>query len=198
MAYGLPVEGKDGPFLGGQLSEVVTCDVGSTVGDARRMLDETGDESIVVLAGGSLVVGEVEAETLHGHGDDERLLDVMDPVPTTVRPSVTVESLAESGGGRRLVTTSDGRLLGQAIVEADDDHDHHEHDHDHDHGDEVDTDAFDRELADVMEAIEERFGDREPSEAELRAFLRERMLAAGKSAEEADRCLDELEPAEEG
>ncbi len=197
MAYGLPVEGKDGPFLGGQLSEVATCDVGLTVGDARRLLDETAAESIVVLAGGDLVVGEVEAEPLHGHGDDERLLDVMDPVPTTVRPSVTVESLAEAGGGRRLVTTSDGWLLGQAIVEADEGHDH-EHDYDHDHGDEVDTDAFDRELADVMEAIEERFGDREPSEAELRAFLRERLLAEGKSAEEADRFLDQLESAEDG
>ena len=197
MAYGLPVEGKDGPFLGGQLSEVATCDVGLTVGDARRMLDETVAESIVVLADGSLVVGEVEAQTLHGHSDDERLLDVMDPVPTTVRPSVTVESLAEGGGGRRLVTTSDGRLLGQAIVEADEHHGH-DHDHDHDHGDEVDTDAFDRELADVMEAIEERFGDREPSEAELRSFLRERLLAEGKSAEEADLFLDQLESAEDG
>ena len=194
MAYGLPIEGKDGPFLGGQLSEVATCDVSLTVGDARSLLDETAADSVVVLAEGSLVVGEVEPETLHGHGDDERLLDVMDPVPTTVRPSVTVGSLAD-GGGRRLVTTSDGRLLGQAIVEADDDHDH---DHDHDHGDEVDTDAFDRELADVMEAIEERFGDREPSEAELRSFLHDRLLAEGRNAEEADRFLDQLESAEDG
>jgi len=195
MAYGLPVEGKDGPFLGGQLSEVATCDVGLSVGDARRVLDETPAESLVVLADGSLVVGEVEAETLHGHGDDERLLDVMDPVPTTVRPSVTVESLAEGGGGRRLVTTSDGRLLGQVIVEADEGDHHH---HDHDHGNEVDTDAFDRELAEVVEAIEERFGDREPSEAELRSFLRERLLAEGRSVEDADRYLDQLESAEDG
>jgi CBS domain-containing protein len=195
MAYGLPVEGADGPFLGGQVSEVATCDVGLTVGDARRLLDETAAGSVVVLAGDSLVVGELEAEMLHGHGDDERLLDVMDPVPTTVRPSVTVESLAQAGGGRRLVTTSDGRLLGQATVEAAEDHDH---DHDHDHGEEADSDAFDRELADVMEAIEERFGDREPSEAELRSFLRARLVAEGKSAEEADRFLDQLESAEDG
>ena len=195
MGYGLPVEGKDGPFLGKRLSDVATCDVGLTVGDTRRLLEEMAGESIVVLAGGDLVVGEVEAETLHGHADDERVLDVMDPVPTTVRPSVTVESLAEAGGGRRLVTTSDGRLLGQAIVEAGEDHDH---EHDHDHGDEVDSDAFDRELADVMEAIEERFGDREPSEAELRSFLHDRLLAEGRSAEEADRFLDQLESAEDG
>jgi hypothetical protein len=122
----------------------------------------------------------------------------MDPVPTTVRPSVTVESLAEGGGGRRLVTTSDGRLLGQAIVDAAEGEGDHEHDHDHDHGNEVDTDAFDRELADVMEAIEERFGDSEPSEAELRSFLHDRLRAEGRSAVEADRFLDQLESAEDG
>ena len=193
MAYGLPVEGNDGPFLGGQVSEVATCDIGLTVGVARRLLDETAAESVVVLAGDSLVVGELEAETLHGHGDDERLLDVMDPVPTTVRPSVTVESLAEAGGGRRLVTTSDGRLLGQAIVEAEEDYDH-----DHDHGEEIDSDAFDRELAGVMEAIEERFGDREPSEEELRSLLHERLVAEGRSPEDAERFLDQLEAGDEG
>jgi hypothetical protein len=44
-----------------------------------------------------------------------------------------------------------------------------------------------------MAAVEERFGDREPSEAEMRAFLRERLVAEGRSPEDADRFLDELE-----
>ncbi len=197
MAYGLPVEGKDGPFLGGQLSDVATCDVGLTVGDARAVLEGSEGESVIVLAGDGLVVGELEAGTLHGRDDGDRLLDVMDPVPTTVRPSVTVASLAEGGGGSRLVTTSDGRLLGLATVDPAEgeheghDHDHEGHDHEgHDH--DADAEAFDRELASVVEAIEERFGDQEPSEAELRSFLRERLLAEGKSAEDADRFLDEL------
>ena len=180
MAYGLPVEGADGPFLGDELVEAVTCDVGATVGDVRRLL---GDSPVIVLAGG-LAVGEVDADTLEGHGEDVKLLDVMDPVPTTVRPSVTVAAASESGGGRQLVTTSDGRLVGQAFVDA------HEHDYDHDH---VDEDAFDRELASVMAAVEERFGDREPSEEELRTFLRDRLVGEGRSAEDADRFLDELE-----
>ncbi len=203
MAYGLPVEGADGPFLGDDLSEVTTCEVGATVGEARALLGESGAESVVVLAGGGLVVGEFEAGTLDGHGDDERLLDAMDPVPTTVRPSVTVASLAEGGGGRRLVTTSDGRLLGEATVDAaPDDGDHQDHDHDHaghDHApDEIDPDAFDRELTQVMAAVEERFGDREPSEAELRTFLHERLVAEGKSPEEADAFLDQLEAGDDG
>ena len=178
MAYGLPVEGADGPFLGDDLVAATTCDVGATVGEARKLV---GDGPVVVVADG-LVVGEVDAETLEGVADDEKVLEVMDPVPTTVRPSVTVAAAAEGGGGRQLVTTSDGRLVGQAFVDA------HAHDHDH-----VDEEAFDRELAEVMEAIEERFGDREPSEAELRAFLRERLVAEGRSAEDADRFLDQLE-----
>jgi len=192
MAYGLPVEGRDGPFLGGQLVDVPTCDVAGTVGDARRLLSGSGAETVVVVAGDALAVGEVDAETLDGLADGDALLDVMGPVPTTVRPSVTVASVAEAGGGTPLVTTSDGRLLGQAVVEADDSgHDDHEG-HDHEGHD----DDFDRELAQVMEAIEERFGDREPSEAELRSFLHGRLVAEGRSAEDADRFLDQLEAGE--
>lgn len=179
MAYGLPVEGADGPFLGDDLVAAATCDIGATVGEARRVL---GDQAVIVLADG-LAVGEIDPGGLDGHADDERVLDVMDPVPTTVRPSVTEAGAAESGGGRQLVTTPDGRLLGQAFVEG----------HDHEH---IDEDAFDHELASVMEAVEERFGDREPSEEELRAFLRERLVAEGRSAEDADRFLDELEAGE--
>ena len=178
MAYGLPVEGADGPFLGDDLEEATACDIATTLGEIRVLL---GQIPVVVVADG-LVVGELVAESAEGHADDEKVLDIMDLVPTTVRPSVTVAAAAEGGGGRQLVTTSDGRLVGQAFVEA------HEHEHDH-----VDEEAFDRELAEVMEGIEERFGDREPSEAELRAFLRERLVAEGRSAEDADRFLDQLE-----
>ncbi|HVL07237.1 MAG TPA: hypothetical protein VM388_14705 [Acidimicrobiales bacterium] len=180
MAYGLPVEGDDGPFLGGHVSEVPTCDAGATVEEARAALGD--GETVVVVAGDGLVVGETGAETLDGHAGDAAVLDIMDPVPTTVRPSVTVAALAEAGGGSRLVTTSDGRLLGLATVEAE------EHDHDHEG-----MEAFEKELTDVMASVEERFGGREPTEAELRSFLRDRLLAEGRSAEDADRFLDELE-----
>jgi hypothetical protein len=53
--------------------------------------------------------------------------------------------------------------------------------------------AFEKELTEVMAGVEERFGDREPTEAELRSFLRDRLVAEGRSAEDADRFLDELE-----
>ncbi len=182
MAYGLPVEGADGPFLGGELSEVPTCDAGATVADARAAIGDA--ESVIIVAGDGLVVGEIDAEALPGLAGDAAVLDVMDPVPTTVRPSVTAAALAEAGGGSRLVTTSDGRLLGLATVEGE----AHDHDHDDDN-----MEAFEKELTEVMAAVEERFGDREPTEAELRSFLRDRLVAEGRSPEDADRFLDELE-----
>ena len=195
MAYGLPTEGEDGPFIGDRVSTVPTCDAASTVADARRALEGSDGGRLVVLAGDGLAVGEVEADELEGRGDDEVLLDVMSPVPSTYRPSVTFEALIEDGGtGQFLVSTPDGRLVGAVTIEAGDhDHDDHDHDgHDHKHGS-FDEQQFEKDLTEIMGAIEERFGDREPSEAELRAFLRERLVAEGRSEEEADKFLDEMQ-----
>ena len=186
MAYGLPVEGADGPFLGDELSEVPTCDAGATVADARAAIGDA--EAVIIVAAEGLVVGEIDAEALTTPAPEAAVLDVMDPVPSTVRPSVTVAALAEAGGGSRLVTTSAGRLLGAATVEGE----AHEHDHGHEH-DDGGMEAFEKELTDVMVAVEERFGDRDPTEAELRAFLRDRLVTEGRSPEDADRFLDELE-----
>ena len=188
MAYGLPVEGEDGPFLGQQVGEVLTCQLDVTVGDVRGVVAEAG--TVVVLDRG-LAVGEVDDDALAGQDDDVPLLEVLRPVPSTVRPSVTVRAVAEAGGGRRLVTTSDGRLLGQATVEGGAEDGHAGHDHGA-------MDPFERELGQVMEAVEERFGDREPSEAELRSFLHDRLVAEGRSPEDADRFLDQLDTGDEG
>jgi len=198
MAYGLPVEGDDGPFLGGQLEAVATCDVTLTVADARRAIDRSVGDQVVLVHHDGMAVGEVDDELLQGHPDDAPLLDLLRPVPSTVRPSVTVASVVETGGGEQLVTTSDGRLLGLSTVHTDHEHGHEGHDHaDHDHGESsVDGERYEAELAEVMTAIEERFGEREPSAEELRAFLRDRLVAEGRSAEEAERYLDELEVAE--
>lgn len=45
---------------------------------------------------------------------------------------------------------------------------------------------------DVIFAAQERFGDREPSDEEMRSFLRERLMSEGKSAEEADEFLAQM------
>ncbi len=201
MAFGLPVEGDDGPFLGDRVQPVATCDVSRSVADARRALDGSGEDVVVLVAEG-MAVGEVDRGSLEGHAADVALLEILSPVPSTVRPSVTVASVAEGGGGARLVTSSDGRLLGRAAVEPGDaGHDGHDHDdHDdhegHDHGGGLDMERYEEELTAVTKAVEERFGGREPSAEELRAFLHDRLVAEGKSAEDADRLLEALEVGE--
>jgi len=211
MAYGLPVEGEDGPFVGQAVSEAVTVDVGATVAEARSRLREAGTDVAVVIHDRGGAVGEVDDGLLAGSDGDRSLLDVMRPVPSTIRPSVTVSSLAESGRERVLVSTSDGHLLGLAAMDPgdDDDHDHHDHEghdhhdhegHDHEGHDPSDEDdgssrlqRMEQELTEVMEAVAVHFGEREPSDEELRSFLRERLLAEGHSAEEADQFMAEMD-----
>ena len=41
----------------------------------------------------------------------------------------------------------------------------------------------------VIFAVQEHFGDRQPSEEEIQAFLRQHMIEQGKTAEEADEFL---------
>jgi CBS domain-containing protein len=189
MAYGLPVEGEDGPFVGERVEELPTCGPDQTVADARSRLEESGADEVVVVAAENLAIGLVDAEALEGAGADDRLLDVMAPVPGAIRPSVTAASLADRDVERVLVTTPDGLLLGMvsggADTGQDDGGDHH-----HDHPPELEQ--VERELTEVMDAARERFGDREPTEEELHELLRDRLVEEGRSPEEADRFMAEL------
>lgn len=47
-------------------------------------------------------------------------------------------------------------------------------------------------LLDVAGAVQEHFGDREPSEDELRVFLRQRLIDEGKSESEVEAILRDL------
>ncbi len=116
MGFGLPVEGEEGPFVGERLESVVTLDPDLTVTEALARLGDVDAADAVVVAEG-LAVGAVEAKALADADDDARLLDVMDVVPPTVRPSETVFGLAEDGAERVLVTDPDGRVLGEARID---------------------------------------------------------------------------------
>lgn len=48
------------------------------------------------------------------------------------------------------------------------------------------------ELLSVMAGIQERFGEREPTEEELHEFLRDRLVAEGRTPEEAEAFLAEM------
>ncbi|MGI9021730.1 MAG: hypothetical protein ACR2HV_00585 [Acidimicrobiales bacterium] len=205
MAFGLPVEGDDGPFVGERVTALRTCDATGTVGQARRLLQDA-DSDVVVVTHEGLVVGDVDGEALAGSGDDRPVLEMLRPVPSTYRPSVPFPELAGPEPKRVLISTPDGRLLGEALVEPD--HDHHDHDHEghdheghdhegHDHGDHdqdgSDLDRMTQEMEETMGAVAAHFGDREPPEEELRQFLRDRLVAEGRSVEEADRFMAELD-----
>ena len=49
------------------------------------------------------------------------------------------------------------------------------------------------ELLGVLFAVQERFGDREPTDDELRAFLRQRLIDQGRSPDEADEFLAQMD-----
>jgi rhodanese-related sulfurtransferase len=48
------------------------------------------------------------------------------------------------------------------------------------------------EFLDVIFAVQEHFGDREASEEEMQAFLRQRLIDEGKTPEEADEFLEAM------
>jgi hypothetical protein len=188
MGFGLPTEGDDGPFVGEHVTDVLTLAPDDTVADARSRLADA-DAAVAVVVADGLAVGAVERQGLDEADGDERLLDVMDVVPPTVRPSETVPGLAESGADRVLVTDPDGRLLGEAVIEAGDGVQATKAGHEPGPEDE----AFYEELHEVLEAAHERFGDREPRPDELRSFLRDRLVSEGRTPEEADRFMAEMD-----
>lgn len=183
MAYGLPVEGEDGPFAGAHVSPVATCGPQDSVGAAAQRLRDGGGDRVIVVHDG-LAIGVVDLELLAGAGAEHRLLDVMSVVPATVRPSVLLSTLAEAGE-TALVTASDGRLLGTVVAQRG--------------GDGTGEGGagelgqrMETELTETLAAVREHFGDRDPGPAELEGFLKERLVAEGWPPEEADRFLSEL------
>lgn len=53
------------------------------------------------------------------------------------------------------------------------------------------------EFLSVVFAVQEHFGDREPSDEEVRGFLRQRLIEDGKSPEEADAFLARMDDSSE-
>ena len=181
MAFGLPVEGEDGPYAGEALKEVPTCRPDETASDVVKRLRKADAPRAVVVTDKDVVLGLVELDALEREDGGATVRAVMKVGPSTVRPSVLVSSLAESGSDEVLVTTSDGRLVGAFEQGADDD------------DRPAEMQQLEREFLDTVFAVQEHFGDREPSEDEIRSFLRDRLVSEGKSPEEADEFLARMD-----
>lgn len=96
---------------------LLTCVLGSTVGESARAMEESGDTFCLVLNGEGVVLGRLRKKHRDVTSDDpvER---VMETGPTTVRPNQPAEELLERMERRDVpavvVTTKKGVLVGVA------------------------------------------------------------------------------------
>lgn len=213
MSFGLPVEGEEGPFVNEVVSEMLTVRWDRTIGHVRGQLQQldddqdhsahdheghdhegqdheghdheahdhdheghdhdhgskarTGHPLAIVLGPGAVAIGALDYEVLTHSSESDMVVDVMRLVPSTIRPSVTVASLKAGANNQAIVTTSDGVLLGEADP------------------DRAETDQ-------LLAELEERFGTTEPSQEQLLAFLRERLIDEGRTPDEADQFLADM------
>jgi len=135
LAAGLPTEGTMvGRPRAGDVArrEVPTCRLDEPIGEVRERVRATGWDACVVVNEERVVLGLLREAELE-KGRDEPVEQVMRPGPSTFRPHVSIEEMAQFMMDHDLptspVTTSDGRLVGllrreDAISVA---HGHHQH-----------------------------------------------------------------------
>ncbi|HEX2063966.1 MAG TPA: CBS domain-containing protein [Acidimicrobiales bacterium] len=171
--------------------DVPTSGPDDDAGDVVRSLREAGASESIVVNAERVVLGLVDVSRFEDEEPSGPVADVMELSPTTIRPSVSMSELAEGKSRRALVTSSDGRLLGVAHPSEPEGH-----------SDEAEADSRQAEIEqaflETAEALAERFGDHEPTEDEVHAFLHERLMEEGRTADEADRILAGEEPEEAG
>jgi hypothetical protein len=118
VANGLPREGKAAgiPWAGDLVrDDVPTCKPGERVGDVRERVSTSGYDLCVVINEHRIVVGVLRGNALSKEPDD-RVAEVMELGPDTLRPSRRVEELLESHANQGIkswiVTTSHGFFRG--------------------------------------------------------------------------------------
>ena len=181
MAYGLPVEGEEGPFAGADLVEATTCGPDEAVGEVRQRLVDEGAEQVVVVNDHDVVLGLVPRPDLERSAPEEVVANVMKLSPTTVRPSVLSSSLADADSPV-LVTDSAGRLMGVAKAPTASES-----------GAEAEMDQLQGTFLEIAHAVEEHFDGEDPSEVQVRSFLYERLVSEGRSPEEAEAYLSAMD-----
>lgn len=125
IAHGLPTEGKGPHFpLAGEVADrgaVLACRVGDHVGDVAHQLDTVAHDYCVVLNDENVVLGRMRKKNVQGPSE-ARVEQVMEPGPTTVRPSEPAKGLLERMKKKNvpalIVTTNKGRLMGTVTQEA--------------------------------------------------------------------------------
>ncbi|MEA3075840.1 MAG: hypothetical protein QOF60_748 [Actinomycetota bacterium] len=119
LADGLPFEGTHGPST--RIGSIARNDVPlvharATLADAAKAFDEDNTEGIaVVVDDDRVVIGVLRREAL-GLAPDTPVVDAAQPGPSTFRPSLPIEEMADyfrrRDLARALVTTVEGRWIG--------------------------------------------------------------------------------------
>lgn len=125
LSYGLPTEGKGPHFaVAGEIADrdaVLACRLGDRVGDVAHQLDTVPHDYCVVLNDQDIVLGRMRKKNVESAADT-RVEHVMEPGPTTIRPSEPAKGLLERMKQKNvpavIVTTNKGRLMGAATQEA--------------------------------------------------------------------------------
>src|SRR5712691_7629384 len=119
---GLPVEGTNAerPRAGDVArKDVPTCGLAERMGDVRQRVRAAGWDACVVVNSERVVLGLLRAKELDGADPDATAEAAMRPGPSTYRPFVGIEEMAELMIEHDLpnapVTTSDGRLVGLLV-----------------------------------------------------------------------------------
>ena len=118
FASGLPIEGKLAtvPRIGDVAHrDVPVCRLSDKIGDVRERAQEAGWDACVVVNDERIVLGLLRRKELDS--DPQATAEqVMRPGPTTFRPNVPVQEMAERmrerGARTVLVTLSEGKLVG--------------------------------------------------------------------------------------
>ena len=118
LASGLPIEGKQaGVPRAGEVArrDVPTCHLTDLLGEVRDRVRSAGWDVCIVVDGDSVVLGLLRGGAFNAA--PERVMEqIMESGPSTIRPHVPVETLAENmrkqGAEHTVVTTLDGRLVG--------------------------------------------------------------------------------------
>jgi predicted transcriptional regulator len=118
LAYGLPMEKKPRgvTMLVEHLQkEFPIARLNDPAGDVQLRLEQAGSRMCPVLSEDGVLLG-VFAPLNGSIEPSTPVKNVMDPAPTTVRPSVSIDNaikqLAKNKAEELLVTSSDGKLLG--------------------------------------------------------------------------------------
>jgi CBS domain-containing protein len=116
-AFGLPVEkGQNGPVMVIEQIErqVPTCQLDESVGEAKRRAKELGFPICIVVNAQGIVLGVID-KSVWEKNSEIAVETVMDPGPTTLRPSYLIEDarkLVSKSGRDAVITSADGRLMG--------------------------------------------------------------------------------------